>query len=181
MDYSNTIASFIADNLSRDQIIVTLVTEYGITLNKAQNEYAAYAKAHNLSSAPTSHKEGALDALRQLYADNMDGWTAQAVRDHVIEFQADYDIAESTARDYTKAFSEEMGVAHPQLDPRQCIFDWFKSHDITNPDADHYEDIAEMKSAYIQYATEVCGRSRSNANEYWKGYELHLELVGYSA
>ena len=181
MDYNNTIASLIADNLSRDQIIITLVTEYGCTLNKAQNEYAAYAKAHNLSSAPTSHKEGALDALRELYADNMTGWTAMAVRDHVIEFQADYEIAESTARDYCKAFSDEMGVTHPVLDPRRCIFDWFKAHDLTNPAADHYEDLDEMKSAYIDFATNTCGRSRSNANEYWKGYELHLELEGYEA
>ena len=25
---------------------------------------------------------------------------------------------------------------------------------------------------------ESIGRSKSNANEYWKGYELHLHLIG---
>ncbi len=154
---------------SRDQIIIGLVTGAGMTLNAATRLYQDVAKAEGWTTVPTSHKDGCLDELRELYADNMAGWTAKAVTDAVVQWQADLGIAESTARDYCKAFSEEMGVPHPVRDYRTAIFEWFRDN--------AQSDLDEMKKAYIEFACGELKRSRSNANEYWKGYELHLYLA----
>ena len=154
--------------MTRDQVIIGLVGQ-NVTLNTATRTYAAVAKAEGWTTAPTSHKEACLDELRELYAEDLNGWTAQAVSNAVIQFQADYEIAESTARDYCKAFSDELGVPHPVRDYRTMIFEWFRD----NAQDDH----AAMKKAYIAFAVDELGRSRSNANEYWKGYELHLYLT----
>ena len=164
---TDTIHNLVTErNMTRDEAIIELVTHQGYTLNKATKAYAAYAKEHGLTAAIVSHKEAALDRLREIYGDAQDNWTAQAVKDEVIEMAAEYEIAESTARDYCKAFSEELGVAHPILNPREAIFEYFKEH------GDHV-----TKDGFMDYAVNELGRSKSNANEYWKGYELHLYLT----
>lgn len=153
-----------AGTTNRDGIIIELVTGYGLSLNKATNEYAKYAKDNGLTSAIVSHKDDAMAYLADTYG--IDGWDADAVRGAVVELQARYDVAESTARDYTKAYSDSMGMVHPTSNPRDLIFAWFKDNAKT-----------ATKEEFKAYAKSI-GRSESNANEYWKGYELHLHLVG---
>ena len=161
-----SIHQYVTDGLSRDEIIVKLVAEQGYTLSKATKAYAAYAKSAGLTNAIVSHKEEALNWLKEQYDDNPEEWTAQAVKDSVIELGDRHGIAESTARDYCKAYSQQLGVEHPVLDPRTAIFEWFKKHDGNC-----------TKKQFLDYAINELNRSRSNANEYWKGYELHEYLT----
>lgn len=153
----------IADDQSRDVIIIGLVSEHKFTLNRASQEYAKYARSAGLTAATVSHKTAALAWLSEQY--DLSEWTAMAVRDAVIDIQQRYDVAESTARDYTKAYSKDLGVTHPSENPRDLIFSWFKANEGT-----------ATKEAFKEYAKSI-GRSESNANEYWKGYELHLYLT----
>ena len=163
-DYTATIATMIADDVNRDGIIIALVTEHGVTINKATKLYGDYARENGLTAAIVSHKADALDWISDTYG--ADQWTASAVKDAVIQIVYTYGVAESTARDYCKAYSKQLGMAMPVEDPRAAIFAWFKENDGTATKAD-----------FIEFAVEDLGRSKSNANEYWKGYELHLALV----
>lgn len=168
------ITTYITDGASRDEVIIRAVSEGGMSLNAATKAYAEYAREHGLTRQTTSHKEAALDRLRELYGDRVldEGaeavWTADTVRDEVIEMAAEYEVVESTARDYAKAFSEELGVAHPTSNPRERMFQF-----LIDMDARGVAD----KEAFMEFAVGELGRSRSNANEYWKGYELHLAIV----
>ena len=165
-----SIQAQVADNASRDLIIITLVSEHALTLNAATKAYASYAKDNGLTTAVVSHKESAMDRLAEEYT--VDNWDHIAVRNAVVDLTHHYDIAESTARDYTKAYSRDiLKVKHPKLDPRAAIFDWFKH---TAPTLEG--DMDEIKESFIEFATMDLGRSKSNANEYWKGYELHVFL-----
>ena len=155
------------DGKSRDAAIVELVTLHSMTLNAATKAYAEWAKEEGIAPTLTSHKAEALDALRGAYPKGK-GWDAKAVKDQVITLADQYGIAESTARDYCKAFSEELGMTHPVLNPRDAIFAWFKD-----------QGDEAVKEEFMAFATDPDGlnRSQSNANEYWKGYELHLFLI----
>jgi len=160
-----TIEMAVNDGDTRDTIIIKLVTDYGISIDKATKEYASYAKDNGLTKAIVSHKVEALEWLTATYptAD----WTANAVKAAIIDLMDAHGVAESTARDYCKAYSKQLGMASiPMVDPRQAIFAWFLNAGL---DAD--------KQDFIDYAMLDLGRSRSNANEYWKGYELHCFLV----
>jgi hypothetical protein len=154
----------IESGMTRDQIIIALVTTYAVSVNKATTAYAAYAKANGLTTALVSYKTEAL-----AYLDNLGGaWDADTVADAVIDLQDKFGVAESTARDYTKAYSDLLGVPHPIRDARELMFSWLIAH------AGH--DPVDMKAKFKEYATDL-GRSPSNINEYWKGYELHLAIV----
>lgn len=155
------IAAAVADGRTRDEIIIELVQSQGISINRATREWAAYAKEAGLSVAVTSHKEEVLDWL----ADQGREWTVDAVRDAIVDIMDKWHVVESTARDYCKAYSEFLGVPHPTLDPREAIFTWFIETE--NP----------TKEDFIAFAVDGLKRSRCNANEYWKGYELHLALL----
>ena len=163
-DYNTIIADLLAADLDRDSIIIQLVTDHSVSINKATKLYGDYARENGLTAAIVSHKEDALALLKRTYSKKQ--WTAEAVKDAVIDLQELYGVAESTARDYCKAYSKALGVALPIVDPRHAIFNWFIAHDGT---AD--------KAEFIEFAVTELGRSKSNANEYWKGYELHLVLV----
>lgn len=160
---------------SRDEIIVDLVTTQGMSLNAATRAYQDTAKAEGWSARPESKKAAVLDALAELYAEQ--DWTYERMADALAELQGDpetleplaYGLSEGTARDYLKAYAQERGVPHPTRDPRAAIYEWFAEQ---GDEAD--------KDAFMAYAVDGLGRSRSNANEYWKGYELHLYLVGRS-
>lgn len=157
-----TLTKLHAAKKSRDEMIITLVQD-GATLNKATKLYAAWAKDAGIATTLTSHKEEALAYLGEQY--QADTWDARAVQDMVVTLADKFQVAESTARDYCKAYSELLEVEHPVLNPREAIFTWFKTtKDIT-------------KEKYMDYAVKELGRSQSNANEYWKGYELHLYLT----
>ena len=153
------------DGLTRDQAIIILVTDHSHTLNKATKAYAEWAKEEGIAPTLTSHKDEVLTLLRGAYPKGK-GWDAEAVKARVITLADHYGVAESTARDYCKAYSEELGVTHPVLNPREAIFEWFKA-----------EGDTASKEAFMEFAVKELGRSQSNANEYWKGYELHLFLV----
>ena len=168
-NFNEIIEAQVASNVSRDLIIITLVTEHKLTLNAATKAYGDYAKANGMVATVTSHKAEALEWLADTYTE----WDHVAVANAVIDLVAKYDIAESTARDYTKAYSKDvLGIDHPKLDPRAAIFDWFK-----NTASNYDYESGACKEAFTKYATEELGRSKSNANEYWKGYELHMFLV----
>ncbi len=166
--FADSIATLIADGATRDVVIITLVQEHGATLSKATSLYQAYAKEHGLSSASVSRKDDAHDMLADAYP-AVEDWTVQAVRAAVVDLMADLDVAESTARDYCKAYSKHLGVPHPSEDPRAAMFAYLIEHGDLPYD--------ELKAGFKAYATEVLGRSSSNVNEYWKGYDLHLALT----
>jgi hypothetical protein len=153
-----------AEGKTRDEMIIAAVQD-GNSLNAAIKTYATWAKASGISSALVSHKETALEDLSGEYGDG--AMTVDEVRTAVAALQVTYDVAESTAKDYVRAHLDSNGHAWPVLNPREAIFAWFKSEGDT---ADHAE--------FITFACDTLGRSRSNANEYWKGFELHLHLVG---
>ncbi len=160
------IAGLYTDGKSRDEIIVKLVTTgEKFSLNKATKAYAEWAKEEGIAPVLTSHKDAALTELREQF--DADSWDAKAVTDMVIVLADQFGVAESTARDYCKAYSEELGVTHPVLNPREAIFEWFATHEAAG-------DVT--KESFMAYATKELERSQSNANEYWKGYELHLFL-----
>lgn len=150
-------------SMTRDQIIIQLVTEQGLSISKASNEYARVAKAEGWVTGQVSHKD---EALAQLHTDyDADSWDAKAVKAAVVDLVDQFDIAESTARDYCKAFSEELGVEYPVEDPRAAMFSWL---------IEHSED--GTKEDFKEYC-KALGRSDSNINEYWKGLELHRAII----
>ena len=148
---------------TRDAIIIKLVTEHDLTLNAATKAYAAVAKDKGWTAAIVSHKEDALAYISDGYDDTL---SIKDARELIAYFQTEYGVAESTARDYVKAHCDATGTTYPVVNPREAIFEWFKQ---AGADAD--------KKEFMEYATETLGRSQSNANEYWKGYELHLYLI----
>ena len=159
-----------AEGQTRDQIIIALVSEDGMTLNAATKAYAEAAKSEGWATGRESHKEAALEWLAESYTDET--WTAEAVKHAVLDVSEKFGVTESTARDYCRAFSEDLGVTHPVADPRKAMFDWLIENDGMPVD--------EMKAAFKEFGKEL-GRSSSNVNEYWKGYELHLALVAAKA
>jgi hypothetical protein len=167
--YDARIIELNRDGSSRDAIIIILVTEFGISINAATKAYAAVAKAQGWTTAIVSHKADALIGLGDVYP-TADFWDAQAVKDAIVDMAANYGIAESTARDYAKAYSELLGVDHPVLDPRAAMFAWL----VENAE---YGTKAEFKEFAGQ---DGLGRSDSNVNEYWKGMELHRAIVAAS-
>lgn len=152
-----------AENKTRDEMVIAAVQD-GSTLNAAIKGYATWAKASGVSNALVSHKADALTDLAEEYGE--DTMTVDQVRTAVASLQAVYDVAESTAKDYVRAHLDDNGHEWPVINPREAIFAWFKSQ---GDSADHAE--------FITFACDTLGRSRSNANEYWKGFELHLHLV----
>jgi hypothetical protein len=148
-------------SLSRDAIIVTLVTEHKLSLNAATKAYAEVAKLEGWTKALTSFKEEALAWLEM----NVTEWTAETVKAAVVDLAAEFDVAESTARDYCKAYSEQLEVTHPVLDPRAAMFSWLVANAAEG-----------TKAEFKEYAKEL-GRSDSNINEYWKGLELHRAIL----
>lgn len=155
-----------ANGASRDAIIIGLVGTAGISINKATNLYAEVAKAEGWSKAITSHKDAALAELASTYGSQ---WDADDVKHAVIDLTSTYGIAESTARDYCKAYSDLIGVDHPVTDPRTAMFDYLIEH------SDHMS-YDELKAGFKAFAKDL-GRSDSNINEYWKGYDLHVALT----
>jgi len=156
------IASIIDTGADRDTAIITLMTEQSITLNMATNIYAEYARDNGLTTAKVSHKAEALNYIEGIYLD--DEWDVKAVSDMVIDIVSKFGVAESTARDYCKAYSEQLGVQHPVANPRAAMFDYL----VANPDC--------TKAEFKEFAQDL-GRSDSNINEYWKGMELHRAIV----
>ena len=150
--------------ISRDTAIITMVTEHGLTLNKATQTYAEMAKDQGITQS--SKKADAAEYLAGQYEDE---WDAKDVSDAIVELVDDLGVTASTARDYCKAHSEAMGWEHPSSSPREAMFEWLIANDGT--------DVPTMKKAFKAYAKKTLGRSESNINEYWKGYELHLALI----
>jgi hypothetical protein len=167
MSHTQMIADMVAASSTRDDIIVALHGD-GLTLNKSMKLYADYAREHGLTTATVSRKPEALTYLAGACTDEA-GWTAECIRDAVIDLQAEFDVAESTARDYCRAYTELMQWTYPVTDPRTAMFEYLIEHA-----GDEYE---ELKVSFKLYATEELGRSASNVNEYWKGYDLHLALT----
>lgn len=158
---SDLFDTFHEEGMGRDTAIITAVTS-GMTLNTATHHYAAWAKSKGLTSVIVSHKSEALEFLAAEYPTqfNLDN-----VREALPIMVEKFSVAESTARDYAKAYCEQLGIEYPVINPRDAIFSWFKSTD------------SVTKEAFMKFATEELKRSQSNANEYWKGYELHLHLI----
>jgi hypothetical protein len=164
--YDAVVAAHDAGN-TRDQTIIALVGDHGLSLNAATKAYATVAKSEGWVTALVSHKDAALDRLAEAYGSD---WTAEDVRAAVIDLTDWFSIAESTARDYAKAYSELLGVDHPVIDPRAAMFEWLVTNSAT-----------ATKAEFIAYAgPNGLGRSVSNVNEYWKGLELHRAILAAS-
>lgn len=141
----------------------------GATLNMADK---AYKLAGLKIGVKTSRKDEALDWLGAAYP-TADTWTADAVTSAVAHMRSEFEVAESTARDYAKEHSEVLGVAHPStptLDSDEVIA-WVVEH------YDSYgADYEALKAALIEEFT-ARGRSRSNINEYTKGLRMHFAIL----
>lgn len=147
---------------TRDEIIIAMVMTDKMSINAATKAYAAVAKAEGWSTGLTSYRDEAAAYL----GNHCQSITVDEMHRLKPMLMDEFGVAESTATDYLKAHCELLGEAYPVLNPREAIFAWFKTtKDIT-------------KEGFMDYAVGELGRSQSNANEYWKGYELHLHLVG---
>ena len=151
------------DTEARDTIIITLVSDFGMTLNKATNTLATYRKDNGLTSAVKSHKQEALEYLTASY--DVLAWTPATAMAATLELVYKFNVADSTARDYCKAYSKVLGVAHPVHNPREAMFNWLKDNEV--------DDKEQMKADFKAFGKDI-GRSPSNINEYWKCYEFHL-------
>ena len=164
------ISTGLSDGMSRDEVTIGLtrldLDGKGITLNKATDLVKQYYKDNGLSTAPSSHKADALADLDGRYGG--EAVPANEVSSVVVDLTTEYGVAESTARDYIKAYHKANGVSVETVDPRIQLFDWLKDN--------QSDDLDVMKEEFHAFAKSI-GRSRSNANEYWKGYELHLYLT----
>ncbi len=160
---SDLFDKFQEDELNRDTAIITAV-QSGMTLNTATHHYAAWAKSKGLTSVIVSHKSEALEFLADTYGET---FGLDEVRETLPVIAERFSVAESTARDYAKAYCEQIGVEYPVVNPRDAIFAWFKTTE------------SVTKETFMAFAMDESGlnRSQSNANEYWKGYELHLHLI----
>ncbi len=150
------------DGLTRDQAIITAV-QAGLTLNTATKHYAMFAKEVGLTTQLVSHKSEALDLLAEKYKGK---FTLDNAHEAIPLLVEKFGVAESTARDYAKAYCDRLDVTYPVQNPRELIFAWFldrKGKEIT-------------KKEFLEFAVDELKRSDSNANEYWKGYELHIHL-----
>jgi hypothetical protein len=154
------------NGLTRDQIIVLLVTEHAMSLNLATKAYAATAKFYGWTAALTSHKDAALIRIEDQFGDAI--MVAADIKSLVIDLMDEFEVADSTARDYIKAWCADR-QDYPVENPREAIFAWFIDHATT-----------ATKDGFMDFAVQDLGRSQSNANEYWKGYELHLAIVAAS-
>lgn len=155
----------------RDTLILALVQHHSCTLNMATKAYASFAKERGLTATITSHKADAMEWLSTEY-DDAETISATTARGIVVDLVDRYSVAESTARDYLAAWFKEQGMEMPVDDPRTLIFQYLKDHQ--DDFLAHYQD---AKDAFIEYACNDLGRSRSNANEYLKGMDLHLFLI----
>jgi hypothetical protein len=165
----DTVIAMHAEGKSRDEIIIHLVVSEGITINKATAEYAKIAKEQGWTKAVVSHKESAVAHLTQTVTD----WTYEDMVSHAIQLVEMYGVTDSTARDYCKAYSKAQGIKHPVRDDRALMFDFLLENAGMEYD--------ELKAAFKAYAKDELGRSASNINEYWKGYDLHLALTKAAA
>jgi hypothetical protein len=150
------------EGLNRDQAIITAV-QAGVTLNTATKHYAAWAKENGLTTQIVSHKAEALEFLAKKYKGK---FTIDSAREAQPLIEDEFGVAESTARDYAKAYCEQIGIEYPVVNPREAIFKWFEK--AVNP----------TKEEFTIFCKKELNRSDSNINEYWKGYELHLYLTG---
>ena len=166
--YDSLIIAAQAAGDSRDAIIIRLVTEEAITINAATKAYAAVAKAEGWTTGRESHKDAVMLMLGEQFP--LSHWDVQAVKDVIVDIVADYGVAESTARDYCKAYSDLLGCEHPVLDPRAAMFDWLVAN-ATDGTKDEFKAFA---------GKDGLGRSDSNVNEYWKGMELHRAILAAS-
>ena len=64
---STVLSELHAAGQSRDQMIITLVTADGMSLNAATNAYGKFARETGLQSATVSHKAEALAMLLDTY------------------------------------------------------------------------------------------------------------------
>ena len=165
-----TVTDHITDDMTRDEAIIALVTGAGVSLNKATQLWVAHAKETGITQTLTSYKDEAITWLDENYDLEVKTWDGKAVSDAVKDLMAEFNVAESTARDYCKAYSKKHGVPHPVTDPRKLMFQYL----IDNCERMDYDT---LKSGFKKYASEELNRSPSNINEYWKGYDLHLALM----
>lgn len=169
MDTIDTIiAGLVEDGLTRDEVIINLVGTGNRTLNFATNAYAAYARENGLTKAIVSHKSEALAYLGATYVG--EAWNPEAVLDAIAFMADEYGVAMSTARDYCKAYSDSLGVPLPSTDPRIAMFQYIR-------DNISHMSREELRASFLDYAVNTLGRSKSNANEYAKGLDLHFFLV----
>jgi hypothetical protein len=157
-----------SEGAGRDHMIVQIMGDMGLTLNKATNEYARWARETGVSSPVISYKKEALNWLADNYP--VDQWDHEAVRESVAGLQTEFEVKESTARDYCRAYSDQLKVPHPVLNPREAIFSWICEN------VDHMGR-DELRKGLKAYAVNNLGRSPSNANEYVKGLDLHFAIM----
>jgi hypothetical protein len=154
----------------RDTLIMAVMTHHGATLNMATKAYGAFAKERGLTTTIVSHKDEAIAFLAE-HPDYRTMTHPSDVANAVIDLTDTFGVAESTARDYVKAYCDKQGIEMPNKDPREDIFNHLRANRQLWD-----EDYDTAKAEFIDYVCGTLGRSRSNANEYVKGMDLHLFL-----
>ena len=152
---------------SRDEIIIDMMQTNGWTMNKATNEYVKAKKAAGFQMGVVSRKDDAYELM--IGMDLESPIDPKAVVESIVD---ELGVAESTARDYLKAYAKDKGLEIASGKDSQPILDWIVANAPIDGTAD---DWVAFDKEFIAWGTEE-GRTRSNLNEYRKGIKLHLML-----
>lgn len=148
------------EGTSRDDIIVAMIGS-GMTLNKAVQTYAAYAKEAGIETGKRSRKPEALELIGEL-----DGTeTAVDLGERITKVVEQLGVTKDTARGYIKGVYETNDWTMPAVgSASEEMLEWLvENHDCTQ---DEFKTFASG-----------LGRSSSNINEYWKGMTLHRRIL----
>ena len=157
----------IADNKSRDMIIVGLV-QSGISLNTSQNLYKEFALEAGLTSAKVGYR---VEALAYLTVENYEIGTAESRADVRAALVEKFGVANSTANDYIKAYAESAGIELPRSsfgsnpEDQAKIFDWIAA----SPDCE--------KAEFAEFMKTTMGRSSGSIDETYRGLVLARKLA----
>ena len=156
------------DAMTRDQIIMDLVTTHGKTLNAATKLYVKLKKDAGLAVGIVSHKADAFKLLGDLnLADVIEP------KPLVDQLCVEFGVKPDTAMNYIRAYAEETGRTVKLQAASEAILDWIVTHAPTVDDDAAWD---EFDAEFKDWMTEQ-GKSPSNINEYRKGIRLHRMLV----
>lgn len=155
-------------NESRDSIIMSMVTNEGMSLNKATKEYVRLKKAAGLAVGVVSHRDDAMELL------STQAWDGLVDPKPLVELlTSEFKVKADTAMNYIKMYAEENGHEVRSRMASEDILAYIVDRAPEgNADADWDNFILEFKAWMSDQ-----GKSNSNTNEYIKGIRLHRMLV----
>lgn len=152
---------------SRDEYILWLVQDQGLSLNAATKRYVEDRKAAGLHTGVVSRKKEAMDLLAGLVTIDLKYW--------VEHLQDELAVSEGAARDYIKAYVKETGATVKSASSSEAILDWMAERAPQGADAAEWDAFEEE---LITYMRKELGKSVGNTNEYRKAIRFHRKMVG---